>query len=192
VRLLVGEGVGLEELSRAVFLELYRGLNDQIAEEQARWQQADQDLATELGRPFEPITIEPIAPRNWHLGIRETLVEAPVDWYPNVAVMAYEASDAGEDMQFDQVDWYRDAVFIEIMTKGEDEILVNRRTQRTADAAVKVLRRNRTLDGMCAPIPTRPRVVIGDIFPRRAEAGAGTTWWWQGARIDYQIDKPAA
>lgn len=189
--MLLDEGIGLEELGLSVFKTLHAGLNDQIAVEEARWAVNDADLATLLHRTYDPVTIEPIPDENWHLGMRESLIEAPVDWYPNVAVMAYQASDAGDLIQLDQADFYNDLVFVEVMVKGEDEILVNRRCQRTADAVVKVLRRDRTLGGVVTEIATRPRVVISDLFPRRENAGAGTRWWWQGARIDYTITKPA-
>jgi hypothetical protein len=189
--MLLDEGTGLQELGRGVFTTLFAELNDQLVVEEERWVEADEELATLLERDYEPVTIEPIPTENWHLGMRMTLVEAPVESYPNICVMAYDARDAGDDAQLDHADVFNDLVFVEVMVKAETEALANDRCQRTADAVVKVLRRNRTLDGLVVEIPTRPRVVISDLFPRRSDAGAGDLWWWQGARIDYTVMKPA-
>jgi hypothetical protein len=116
-----------------------------------------------------------------------------------------------ESDRFDQMDSWQDSVLVEIMVKagpttnqqGGDidetvEELVNRRCHRTAEAVVLCLRRNINLGGAVNGILTAPSISIGDVFAVRstgqggaypAQGGSGGRYIWQGASIEFRVQK---
>jgi len=182
-------GLGLEELARQTLIILMRELNQEIEYQEQRWAPKDEELANLQGVEYTPVEIERVEAWNFRVGHRPSLVEAPIENYPNVAVLAYSAAPSPAAEQFDQLEAFDDRLAVEIMCKGFDESMVNARTQRTADAAYIVLARNRTFDGIIGEQGRVPSVMITDLFPRREGRGEGRQWWWQGARIDGTIVK---
>jgi hypothetical protein len=193
-------GTGMEQIARAMLLQLVANLPTAITTEANDWTQRDVDLEAVLQQGITlPITVEQIATNRMYLGHRPSLIEAPVDFYPNLAVMV-DGSAAGPDLGLDQVFSMRDTAFIEVMVKagpydqddhsGVGEDLVNRRIQRTVNAVVNVFDTGpRTLGGLVQEIPDPASVRISDVFVRRDEKSRGPRWFWQGARIDYAVSK---
>lgn len=196
--LLVTQGFGLERIAREAFILLYQNLNDQLLIEQSAWTTLDTELASVRSLAYQPIDLEPIEPENFHLGHKPSLLEAPVDKYPAVAVSCYRVRKGQEDL--DQLDIYRNNMFIETFCRAtedeeneelEAEELVNRRILRTTEAINHVILSYRTLNGLVQEIPDPPEANISDCFIRKERAGTGKQWFWQGARIEYEIEKPS-
>lgn len=193
-------GIGLERVSRAAYLALFASLNAEIAVQTSTWAPLDEEVGQIKGVVTAPIYLEQIDSGNFHQGHRPSLIEAPIEEYPNVSVMAYQGNPS--DDQSDQFDNYIANLFVEIMVKAQaPDILedrqayhraeeeVNARAQRTAEAAHNVLARDRTLGGAVSDLETPPSVALTDVFTRRQERVRGPVFLWQGARIELEFEK---
>lgn len=201
--LIADKGLGLERIQREAFLVLFNKLNDEISILDSAWATLDQELSTATGRDFVAITLEQVEEFNFHLGHRPSLIEAPIQRYPNVSLMAYQSRPEGIN-QIDQMDNITDRLFIECMVKStgyessteevtdgqiEAERVVNARIQRMTDAVNNVIQSNRTLNGTVIEISASPSVLISDVFVRRENTSYGQRWLWQGSRLEYDISK---
>lgn len=181
-----GSGLGLTELTEAAFSVLLSDLNAEIVSVGNRYLTSDQALAAARGLAYATVNLEPIQTNNFCLGHRPSLIEAPIENYPNISVMAYKSS--AEPNSVDQIDQTIANLYVEVMVKGtelEGEELVNRRITRTTDAVVNVLNKNSTLSGTFLPLERPPTVNIENLFVRRKEKGKSEVFYWQGSRIDY-------
>lgn len=200
---LIDKGLGLERIQREAFLALFKKLNEEIAILESAWTTLDNELAVETGRDFDPITLERVEDFNFHMGHRPSLIEAPIQRYPNVSVMAYQVRPEGV-IQIDQMSQSLDRLFIELMVKSphyttttdeasdgqiEAERVVNARIQRMTDAVNNVIQSNRTLNGTVQDINGIPSVIISDVFPRAEKTSYGQPWLWQGSRLEYEVSK---
>lgn len=184
--------VGLELVQRAAFLTLYEHLNDAISFVEGNWAHSDQELFLRTNQPIERVTIEPIQGPCFYEGHRPSLIQAPVDQYPNVSVWAVRASPHGESESADHVDVWANLLYVEIMTKSlSDEGEVNRRTVRTAEAAQLVMSNNPTLGGVVSGIDGDTSTSMSDVFVRRENTSYGQVWFWQGVRLEYLVRKDA-
>jgi hypothetical protein len=193
-------GTGQEEIARAMLLQLVDDLPAAITAEAAAWASRDTALEAILQQGIDlPVAVEQIPTNRMYLGHRPSLIDASVDYYPNLAVMV-DGSSQGVDAALDQVFSIRCTAFVEVMVKagpydqedktGVGEDLVNRRIQRTANAIVNVFNTGqRTLGGLVEEIADPASVRISDVFVRREEKARGPRWFWQGARIDYPVLK---
>jgi len=192
--LLFENTTSLERVSREVVLILNDELNDEIAVQEAAWADLDAEFATRMGRPYTATTIEPIGSDDLYWGHRPSLLDA-LERFPNVSVMAFDGA-AQAALDTDQTWGFQDMVHIEVLVKAREsdqtpelsmEELVNRRIQRTVDAIVTVLGRNRTLAGLVLPIEEPPSVVIQNVVIDRPNKGRGERYAWQGATLDYTV-----
>jgi len=173
------EAVGKQALS---FLQVE--LNDEIVAVQQEWAVLDAKLE------YQPIDVEMIMPENFYHGHRPSLIDAPVEAYPNCSVMAFSASPQISD--WDHEDRYSLRLFVELMCKSDsDEGEVNSRIQRTADAAHRVLMRNPSLGGLVDEVANTPTLEVSDVFTRMEQTRSGHKFFWQGARLEYTIMKYA-
>lgn len=200
---IIDKGLGLERIQREAFLVLFKNLNkEQIQLDQA-WATLDAQLSTETGREFDSIILETVENFNFHMGHRPSLIEAPIQRYPNISVMAYQSRPEGI-AQIDQMASVSNRLFVECMVKSpsyesnleevtegqiEAERVVNSRIQRMTDAVNNVIQSNRTLNGTIAEITQNPSVLISDVFTRRENTSYGQNWLWQGSRLEYEISK---
>jgi hypothetical protein len=173
--------IGLELIGKQALGILKEGLNDELASRQADWETLDGLMG------YKPITVERVAPDNFYYGHRPSLIDAPLEKYPNCAAMAYSAQPAAEGDLHDHEDVYDVSLFVELMCKSDDEGVVNSRIARTADAAHAVLIADPTLKGLVVAIGNQPIVVLTDVFARPERDGA--RFVWQGARLEYKIKK---
>ena len=202
-KLLIDKGLGLERIQREAFLVLFNNLNQEIAILESAWTTLDNELAVATGRDFDPITLERVEDFNFHMGHRPSLIEAPIQRYPNVSVMAYQVRPEGVN-QIDQMAQSLDRLFIEVMVKSpqyatsteeandgqvEAERIVNARVQRLTDAVNNVIQNKRTLNGTVQDIIGIPSVIISDVFPRASHTSYGQPWLWQGSRLEYEVSK---
>lgn len=201
----IDKGLGLERLQREAFLILFSKLNEEQALLNQAWATLDTALSTATDREFDPIVLEPIEAHNFHMGHRPSLIEAPIQRYPNVSVMAYQ-SRPESGSQIDQMANISNRLFVECMVKSplyettteeasdgqvEAERVVNARIQRLTDAANNVIQNNGTLNGTISQISQYPSVLVSDVFVRRENTAYGQKWLWQGSRLEYEISRLA-
>jgi len=179
--------LSLEAIQREAIKILYANLNDKISEMETTWQSEDYDLLTGLDRESIEWTVEEISAENFYPGIVTSLINAPLDKYPNCSAICYTASPTFSSD--DTADGYFCRLNIEIMVKSEkDEVEVNTRMHKTLDCAHLVLLENRDLNNLVSHI-TGPKVSIGDVFVRTEGRGQGPRWFWQGGVLEYDVYK---
>jgi hypothetical protein len=187
---LVGSSIGLEQIGRAILSQLYAGLNAEITASNALWTSRDVEFAAETGLVVPPITLEAVANGNFHHGHIPSLIDAPIEKYPNVAVLAASARPTS-DHGIDQGEEYVVTAYVETMIKSlvsQEE--TNARALRMAEAVNAVIERDATLDGLVTGVDL-VSVDITDVFIRREAHARGTEFYWQGSRLDYNVRKPA-
>lgn len=191
--------LSMELVQREALMVLFDGLNSMISSMNATWAAEDDALLTHLGRGNATWTVEQIANENFYPGTIPSLINAPIEKYPNVCVVCYtgdpklSSDDLGEN--------YTHVMAVEIMVKSgmfdQDASLtdgifyeqeVNSRIHKTLDAAHLTLLDNRHLNNTIPEIPA-PRVTVGDLFIRREQGGQGARWYWQGGSLIYNLDK---
>lgn len=197
--------VQLERVARAAIKVLYDGLNTEIGVQNNTWADSDawwddSTFWTSIGQADREITVETISNGNFYVGHNPSLIDAPIDRYPNVAAMAYQGDviPSTDDHQ----DQYALNLAIEIMCKAEctaerpdqeaDRIaaeLVNARVHRTLAAAKKVLQADRNFKGLVPKTANTPNEIVTNVFVRHEEKGRGPRWFWQGARLDFRIQQ---
>lgn len=183
--------LGLERIAREALIVLLETVNDAIEEQQSYWDTLDEELATARGIDYVPLTIEPIESQNFYLGHQPSLLNASVDKYPNISVMADHAGAGGDD--YDQGEIYSDRLWVEIMVKSAtaNEEEVNSRIQRTMDAVNICMLSNPTLRGTIHGYEGPPTADIGEVFTRKERTAYGEEFVWQGARLEYMVRKEA-
>jgi hypothetical protein len=198
--ILTDSSTGLERLGREVVMILHSDLNEELEAVEAEWGPYDEEYAAVVHKLYNPTTLEKIQDGRFYLGHVPSLIDAPIEAFPNIAVMGYQAQNSAPD----SIDLYYGvavSIFIEIMCKSgpypdinvaisdAGEETVNRRTTRTTDAVVSVLSRNPTLNGLVQPIQTTPSVTIFDVFKRHQNRDRGPLFFWQGSRIEYRVTR---
>jgi len=188
----------LEAIQRKALTTLYENLNDKIQSLEATWQTEDESLYDILGLGNPEWNVELIDSENFYPGTIPSLIDAPINKYPNVCTICYIGNPRNSDD--DTGELYTDRLAIEIMVKSgsfdsEDiesrlnhERLVNTRIQKTLDAAHLTILDNRTLDNLITYLPA-PRITIGDLFVRTVERGQNTKFYWQGGALEYDVTK---
>lgn len=194
------QGIGLERLQREAFIVLFNKLNDELALVESAWAQLDQQLSTLTPYDYVEINLEGIQPQNFYLGHRPSLIQAPINRYPNVSIMAWRAGSEAPD-NIDQLASYRQNLAIEVMVKSrtykeadEPDLLtaeteVNARIQRTTDAVNNVILANKSLNGVTTEISRTPSITLSDVFVREEKTSYGDKWLWQGSRLEYDVTK---
>src|SRR4051812_37381303 len=109
--------MGMERVAREVLKILAAELNDELAAQEAAWTSLDADMNTWLGLTNEPTTLERVELDNFVLGHRPSFLEAPIEKYPNVAVMSYMTRPGG-DNTMDQFFGLSTTIAIEVMCKA--------------------------------------------------------------------------
>lgn len=184
--------IGLEQIQREAFFTLFDGLNNAIAQMEADMHTSDQEFATRTGREYVEINIEPVADAEFYEGHRPSLINSPVENYPNCSVWCASGRVSDDSDVMDHTDIFVNELFIELMVKAspaEGEEFVNKRCIRTAEAAHFCLMRNQTLDGIITAFTAMPTVNLSEVFKRQDSTGYGQEYFWQAARLDYMILK---
>lgn len=195
-QLLTGPGTGLEHIGRETCIILIDYLPAELQSQEDYWDELDKSFDEKREIVYQPITLEKMDKGNILFGHNDSLIQAPVDMYPNVAVMAFDSSPS-ED-QGDQYEIHDCILVLELMVKAnyDDgprlEELLNKRTYRTMEAVVSTIAKHSTLNGLLvSPIVDAPSVFVSNIFARSEFTGHGEEFLWQGARIEYLFEKPA-
>jgi hypothetical protein len=191
--------IATDDIQKAAVTILYGNLNAAIDAINATNAVLDAAWYTGLSRTDPMFAAEHIPGDNFYAGHVPGLINAPVAKYPNVACIAN--SGTPQESTDDWGEMYTLTLAVEIMCKShsigdaDDEtqaqLEVNARVQRTMEAVHAVLstETNRTLGGLVPKIAATPAVIVSDVFTRREEKSRGPKWFWQGARLEYAVDK---
>lgn len=185
--------VGLEDIQRALFYVFFESLNNALTEVSGYWTQRDQRFNELTGRDIPVTVLETIPNDNFHEGHKPSLILAGPESFPNIAVFAMRADPSAESAHFDHIDSWNDLLLVETMVKGTDEDTTNRRIQRTVEAIILCIRRNRDLGGAVNGISSAPSIMISDLFAVASSpsqgGGYGERYVWQGAQINFRVQK---
>jgi len=188
---LIESGFGLEIIETEAIKILAENINQELIEVEERWKERDLETNQALG--ILPITIEleHFKEGNYHMGHTPSLIEAPIDKYPNICSIASES--AASESDYDQFNNYDISLAIEFIVKSlYNESEVNRRAQRTLEAVHNVMMRNQTLNGLIEGFDNDPSGVLTGVFTRSDHPqGSNNEWYWRLGRIDYMITRQA-
>lgn len=184
-----GNSLGLERLGREVLLRLAASVNPAIHAQTSTWASADSDFATTMGITYTPLVLEEVDKANMHLGHVPALIDAPIEQYPNLSVLAPDLRPVPNG-GWDQGDEWGIQFYVEIMVKeiGTQE-RVNARVQRTMEAVNSTIMAERTFGGKYSDL-NLTSAGVSDVFVRREVKSRGPEWYWQGARLDYRVRVP--
>lgn len=182
--------LGNELIQRKAIIVLYEHLNNKIAEMSSTWSSEDDDFWTALDRGNEDWFVEPIEDFNFYAGTIPSLINAPVENYPNVCAICYLGTPPNSFD--DDGELYNHTLAIEVMVKSlTSEQEVNSRIQKTLDAIHLTFMdtlENRTLNNTI-PKLNAPTSSVGDVFVRRENTSYGDRWYWQGGVLTYTVAK---
>lgn len=188
--------LGLEQIARKTLLTLYSGLNDSIDAVNTLWATRDATFWAALGETDPDISAEHVPSGSFYTGHIPSLIDAPVEKYPNIAVIAYSSMPGSS--QDDSAEQRPTTVAVELMVKSQivpddkeyvAQLEVNARCLRTMEAVHSVLLGARTLGNTVPSFSATPTVQVSDAFVRRVEKSRGDRWFWQGARLEYIVQK---
>jgi hypothetical protein len=182
--------LGTEVIQREAILVLYNGLNDMITSMNSTWASEDEEFWTALNRGNQDWFVETIEDQNFYAGTIPSLINAPIENYPNVCAICYISTPPGSTD--DDGELYNNVLAIEVMVKSiNSEEEVNSRIQKTLDAINLTFMdslESRTLNNTI-PMINAPRMSIGDVFIRKERTNVGDRWFWQGGVLEYVVNK---
>lgn len=184
--------IGMEQIAREALIVLIETLGDELKYQEEIWEPLDKELAEKRGMDFETVTLETVELENFYPGHVPSLINAPIEKYPNVSVEADRAG-ASTNNTLDQATTYGISLYVEFMVTSEKSAEeVTARAQRMLDAINNCLMSNRTLRGVIQEFDDAPTVQLSDVFPRREKTSYGSEWFWRGGRLEYTPKKIAA
>jgi hypothetical protein len=195
-------GTGLERVQVAAWRLLAVNLNDEIDFMQPAWDAIDQETADIAGTTYVPVTMEHVALQDYFRGHRPSVLTAPINRFPAVAVLT-SMSRFTPIVDSDQGQAQVITMAIELVVRSAEitgqtyeatvtaEDQVNSRCLRTVDAIRNVIARSPSLGGSVAPIAEEPIVRILNVAQRRERTTSGLPWLIQGARLEYMVERPA-
>src|SRR6266566_8991289 len=111
------DDIALEEISRGAMTVLFDNLNTQITAQNTAWSARDTAFFAHLNRTNLNIQAESVAPGNFYYGHVPSLIDAPIEKYPNISCMAFNVIPvAGED---DWMEEYAIRMAIEVIVKSD-------------------------------------------------------------------------
>lgn len=189
---LAEQGIGLELFQYRVAECLIKYLNDELDNQQAKWNVRDTEWNQLTGQEPSSVVLEHLESENIYRGHRPSLIEAPPqDKFPNISVMAYQGRPVGQLERIDQASNYSITIDIETAVKGISEAETDARKHRMVEAIHQVLASNagRSLQGMSQGWSDDPIIAITDIYKRKADGSYGDDWFWQMARLRYLVTR---
>jgi len=184
--------IGMEHVAREGAIVLIETLNEELQRQEEAWEDRDKELAEAKGVDFEPITLEAVELENFYVGHVPSLINAPIEKYPNVSVEADRAG-ASTSNTLDQATTYGISMYVEFMVKSEKSAEeASARSHRMLDAINNCLMSNRTLRGVIQEFDDAPTVQLSDVFTRKEQSSYGSEWFWRGGRLEYVPKKVAA
>lgn len=167
------------------------------------WAQRDAFLQERTGQLVVPTTIERVAPQNFFIGARPSLVTSSIDYWPSVTTYSGPRTPSTTE-QFDQyIDVIDVVLFVEVLCRfgpvPQDELhdqigidaegQVNKQMNRLGAAVQMCIKRDPTLGAAVQPIarapqknPSRPMAMPGNSKER-----TGPYWLYQGMQLRYVV-----
>lgn len=183
--------VRIEEVALALMESLQAHLSDTIddvntaaAARDARWAALSVDVAlTGSVSIAEPVL--------WLPGHNPSILDRPVEQFPNIVVMAYDHRSAG-DAASDHTEPSVYTAYAEVFCAVADETVSNRMAWRYAEALHAAVVLDETLGGLVIPIDATPSVQVSNAAGRRLSPQVDDVIWIQGARVEYgfRIENP--
>jgi len=186
----VSTRLGTELIQRQALLVLFNDLNNMITRMNDIWADEDDEFWSSMSRGNQDWFVEEIANENFYAGNIPSLINSPIDNYPNVATICYTATPPGSFD--DDGELYQNLLSIEVMVKSiNSEQEVNSRIMKTLDAIHLTFMdslENRTLYNTVSRL-NAPRQSVGDVFVRKERVATGDRWYWQGGVLEYTVAK---
>lgn len=191
---------GFQTVGRAARLVLVEGINAEIARQQERWRSADllfEAMVFDVG--VMEAGVEEVAAVNVFQGPHKSLQQSPLTRFPNISVTAYAVRPAPGNDQWDRADLVEVGLLMEVMVKsdpivGSDDLfaesVAHQRAERTAEAALVVIRDSVNLLGSVLSI-TQPRGgLVNSSWTRDSGGGKGPKYVLHGSRFQYALPRP--
>ena len=172
----------LENLARSLHIVLLDDLVVCLDDVQQEWVPKDAAYYALLGQPVPPTPLDP--PAYWAVGHHPSILDRPLDEFPNVTIHAYDHRSAG-DLGADQWDPLTCRAWVEIFVSHTDVATVNRMAYRYAQALNRCLVQNSTLGGLVETFDFSPDVQISNVADRYASEDNDQIVFLQGAQLDY-------
>jgi hypothetical protein len=147
----------LEEVARAMLLTLTTALPQALTDVAAVMADEDAVYYAALGEPVPDTPLPP--PAKWFEGHHPSILERPVDEFPNVTCMAYNHRSAN-DLAADQYEPFAYPVYVEAAVMHTDESTINRVAWRYAKALHRAVLYNDTLRTALPQVGADDSVVI--------------------------------
>lgn len=191
-------GAGLVQIM--VARQVKANLAEELRRQAAEWDPIDKTTASLLEYEYRRTHLEPI--RNYLLGDRPSVLRKPWTFFPTISFTAHDSGLSPEALRMDYTTAYTVPFWIEAIVPGDhfdsddedeqvfQEGVVERRTQRTADAIVQCLLRDRTLGGVATESTLNLRVRQTPSFQIQGKEKDqhGQSCIFSLARIDAQVD----
>lgn len=175
--------VVLEEVARDLFVVMKDNINAAIDSVWAEKELEDAVFFAGLNSPVPP-TPKPY-PVSFYLGHHPAILEHPLSDYPNITVVSYDHSSAGDEAA-DQYEVVASRVYVELFTVHEDASTINRLAWRYAKALHRVIDQHKRLDdSKIEAISATPDVAISNAAARRVEEFSNGIVYIQGCRLEY-------
>jgi len=165
----------IERATNEVLRELNSTLADQLEIIDAEMHDEDEELAEVLGWRYGPTPTPP--PVRWQIGQTVDFTQLTVDEYPVVACWGHDIIPQTNG----DGDWgtANGRMLVQTTLIAEDTIFLARYLYRYV-GAVQELLKNTTLNGLCDPVNTVPRIDISAPLQREHDDGSGKYWLQAG------------
>lgn len=175
----------LEDVARATLLTVKTYINAAIDDVWADMVAEDNAFYSAMGESV-PNTPKQY-PAQFFLGSYPSVLERPLEDYPNVAVVCYRhrsAEDAG-----DQYELINNRIFVEAFVVHEEEGAVNRMANRYAKALHKVLAEHRSMDDADIVFGGEfsPDIDVSNAAVRRVDQFQEDLVYIQGCRLEWDL-----
>lgn len=187
-----------ELFQRAAAIQIIDNIDKQIQIQQTIWTARDQDWAAMVKRPYAPITVMSVKPRNVYTGHGLDFQVAPLDTFPAITVRCFDTAPADDREQPDQFDQIENSLVIEICAIAgpfENPIsnpaatdAIDRQLHRLTSAVRGCIDMDRSLGFATLGIRRPPRGIASLPFvTNEPKTGTGSKYLLQAVQLTYNI-----
>lgn len=188
------QDLDLEVFQRQALLLLYQNFNSNISNSETAWISDDISYFAQIGRPNPNFTYELVDDSNFYPGVVPSLMDAvagliplDLDNYPNICTFCHRALPTNSTD--DTAEIYNNLLSVEIMVKSElSELECNARIQKFVNTVHKTILDDRSFNNSILKTNV-PSVTMGDIFKRLDPRDKNKAAYFQGASLEYVIQK---
>jgi hypothetical protein len=181
----------LEEVGRALLLQIKGSLGQKLIDVAAEKIAEDAAFFAQLGQPVPETPLVMPPDPNWFEGHFPTLLEWDLSFFPNVTVMCYDESNQPADpYQTDQGAVTGYTAYVELFCESQDVAQCNRMAKRYATALHRAVTDDATLGGLVSPIDKPPAAQVSNSSARHASQEVNELHYVQGCRVEYVFTVP--